>query len=135
MLSVMALILTSAHDAKVAALPPGVTSRCQAERRQKRQRLFPPYIYIFIQQNGPYLIGITWPPLARKWLGKLNIQISSLHHRGRQGRRWLGMCFRMACLKRLPQESLSNCVHIPQRSLYFIFSNFVNECLCRSKAL
>ena len=59
----MALILTSAHDAKRAALPPGVTSRCRVERSQKRQRFFPLYICIFIQQNWPYVIGITPTPV------------------------------------------------------------------------
>ena len=60
-------------------------------------------------------IGITWPPLAGKWLGKLNVHTSRLHRRGRQGRRWLGTCFRLACLQGLPQASLSDCAHIPQR--------------------
>ena len=89
----MALILTSAHDAKRAALPPGVTSRCRAERSQKGQRFFPLYICIFIQQNWPYVIGITPTPVfvpgagCRLW-GRTEVDTAEATQQQQQQRHW-----------------------------------------------
>lgn len=107
-LSVMAFILRSLYAFKMTTLPTGVTSGFRQEEGKKVKVFF--YVKYIFSLGKPFPTNLCVVSLVKhrhvaatswKWLGKLNIQLSTLCSRRRQGRWKLGTGLEKASLTSL----------------------------------